>query len=237
MKTKQILIAAAIVAVFFVLAMVSEPAAVFLTLCALGGGLWFGIRLAIEKWKQLPYLEKAHSVSDICRVDYFRRVPEAQLETWLLISLTARGYVLLGDPVLGRSLVQGYAWLGGKKAVVIIDQARPLTQQGLDRIYTLKNRFKVETALVFSPFPDAPFSSHPGVRILTGNEFLSWIKVLDGVRPLNIASLPSQDCSCGSPQVECVSRAGGPLLRCSRFPDCQKTHRPESEALAQPALI
>ena len=229
MDKKRTLLAAAIAAGFFLTAVVSEPLFIFLSVAMLLGGLWFGSRFAFQKWKRRPFLQKARYVSDICRVDYFRRVPEQQLETWLLSSLTARGYVLLGDPVLGRSLIQGYAWLSGKKAVVVIQQARVLTVRDLDRIYTLKNRFKVETVLVFSPFPEAPFSTRPGLEVLAGDEFLSWTKELSGVPPLHFASLPSQNCSCGSPQFECVSRAGEPLLLCSRYPDCRQAQQPTFE--------
>jgi hypothetical protein len=225
MKTKRLVTVATIATVYFSLAVVSPPVFVFLSLAALWGGLWIGIRLALRWWKQLPFLQKAQYISEIRRVDYFRRVSGPQLENWVLLTFTARGYVLLGDPVLGRSLPQGCAWIGGKKTSVVMQQDRPLTERDLQQIYTAKNRFKVEKVIVLSPFPNAPESNLPGLEILAGKKFLSWMSVLDGVRPVLIDRLPPQNCSCGCPQHEYVSRAGESLLICSRYPDCQKAPR------------
>lgn len=232
MNTKRLVIAAMTAAVYFLAAVVSTPLFVFLILVAFWGGLWVGIRSALYRWRQLPFLEKAQHVSDIRRVDYFRRVPSPQLENWVLASLIARGFVVLGDPVLGRSRIQGYAWLQGKKTVVVMRPEGPLKDRDLDRIYNLKNKCHAEAALVFSPFSSAPRSNRPGLDILAGKKFLSWMKVLDSVRPINIGALPPQTCSCGAPQVEHVSRAGEPVLICSRFPDCQEVQRPNLGNLA-----
>lgn len=226
MSNKSLVIAASVGAFYFLLAMVSMPVFAFFSLAGFFGGLWFGFRYGIHWWRQLPFLRKARCVSEISRVDYFRRIPRSQLESWVLTALTSRGYVLLGDPVLGRSLIQGYAWMGGKKSVIVMQQERPLENRDLDRIYTLKNKHKVESALLFSPFEGAPASNRPGLEILTDKKFLEWMSGLDGVKPMIIEALPPQHCSCGAQQEQHVSRAGEPLLVCSRFPDCQETQRP-----------
>jgi len=225
-NTKRVVIAATIVVVGFLLLFVPPSALVFVGVPALWGGLWIGMRSALRWWKQRQFLVKAQSVSEIRQVSYFRRVPEEQLENWIFTTLTARRFVLLGDPVLGRPLTQGYAWHDGKRAVVVIQHERPLIEADLRRIYTLKNKFQAVTAIVVSPFPSAPRSNHPGLQILAGKDLLRFMSVLDGVPPMKIGDLPAQFCSCGSQQVEHVSRAGEPLLVCSRYPDCSKVERP-----------
>lgn len=232
MTKKGFLIAAGILAFIFVLTVLPTPVLVFLSLAAFWGGLWVGIRWSTRRWKQLPFLQRAQSVSDICSVDYFRRVPALPLENWVRTALTYHGFVLLGDPVLGRSPVQGYAWLNGKKAIVVMRLERALNEQDLESIYHLKSKYRAELAIVFSPFSSAPRSNYPGLEVLAGKAFLSWMSVLNGVKPMNIGALLPQTCSCGSPQVEHVSRAGEPVLICSRYPDCREAQRPGLASVA-----
>ena len=225
-NTKRLVIAATIVAVGCLLAVVPLPAVVFLSLVVFWGGAAVGMRFAMRWWSQRRFMEIAKHVSDIGRPDYFRRVPESQLESWVFTVLASRGFVLLGDPILGRSRNQGYAWREGKKAVVVIQQEQPLTADDLRRFYSLRNKLRAQTAFVVSPFSSSPSSDYPGLEILAGKDLLRFMSVLDGVPPMNIGEIPPQVCSCGSPQIEHVSRAGAPLLVCARYPDCQKTERP-----------
>ena len=225
MNTKCLLIVVAIVTVDCLLAAVSPPIFVFFSLAALLFGTYIGIRAAVRWLKKLPYLQEAQSVSQIRRVEYFSRVPGPQLENLLLAALTAQGYVLLGDPLLGRSHGEGCAWRSGKRAGVLIQQERPLQERDLASIGALRRKYKVDTVLVFSPFSKVPQSNCPGVEILAGQKFLSWMSVLDGVRPVNIDEVGPQKCPCGAPQEERVSRAGEPLLICSRRPDCREAPR------------
>jgi hypothetical protein len=222
MNTKRLLIVAVAVTVNFLLAIVYPPLSITFSLAALGFGVFIGARW----WKQLPFRQKAKYVSDIRRADYFHHVPGPQLENWLLAAFTARGFVLLGDPALGRSLDQGYAWRSGKKVALFIQQERPLQERDLVSICALKNKCKVDSVFVFSPFSSAPKSKRPGLEIVAGQKFLSWMSVLDGVRPVNIGKLPPQNCSCGAPQEEHLSRAGEPLLICTQYPDCREAPQP-----------
>jgi hypothetical protein len=176
----------------------------------------------VRWWKLRSFVQEAQFVSQICRVDYFRRVPAAQLENWLLAALTARGYVLLGDPILGRSHGEGCAWRSGKRAGVLIQQERSLTEGDLAIFGALRKKCKVDTILVFSPFSSAPQCHRPELNILAGQEFLSWMSVLESVRPVKIGTLSPPNCSCGAAREEYVSRAGEPLLICSRYPDCRE---------------
>jgi hypothetical protein len=222
MNANKLQIAAAVVVVGLLLALVSTAAFLFFLLAAMWFGLYFGARATVRWWKQRLFLEEAQSVSRICDVDYFRRVSGSQLESWLLAALTARGYVLLGDPVLGRSHGQGCAWRAGKRVGLWIQQERQLSERDLASLAALKKKCKVDALLVLSPFSVAPKCHRPELEILAGQEFLAWMSVLDGVRPVNVDSIDPQNCSCGGPREQSVSRAGRALLRCSRYPDCRE---------------
>jgi len=225
MSKKQVLILA-LMAFGLLLAVVPLPAFVLVISMTLGGGVVVGTRATRRWWKERQFLQKAQYVSDISQVGYFRRVPKDQLENWVFLSLTARRFVLLGDPILVRSHAQGYAWRDGKKAVVVIQLERALMEDDLRRIYTVKSKFQVENVIIVSPFPKAPRTTLPGFQILAGKDLLRWMSVLHGVKPTNLGNLPIQFCSCGAQQVEQVSRGGEPLLVCSQYPDCQKVERP-----------
>jgi hypothetical protein len=209
------------------LAMVSLPLFVSFNVVAFWLGVCIGMRSAVRWWKLLRFRQRAQFVSDIRRVDYFRRVPGPHLENWLLTAFTARGFVLLGDPVLRRSPGEGFAWRSGKKVALFIQQERPLKESDLARIWALKNKRHLDTVFLFSPFSSAPKNKRPGLQILAGQELLSWMSVLSDVRPLNIGALAPHNCSCGAPQNEYVSCGGEALLICSRYPDCQEAPRPE----------
>jgi hypothetical protein len=225
---KKLLIAASVVTFGLVLALAPPPVSVFLTLVALWGGLWVGARWAIQWYRRPPFPQQARSVSEIASIDYFRRVPKLPLENWVCTALTSHGFLLLGDPVLGRSPIQGYAWLNGKKAVVVMRLERALKEQDLESIYQLKNKCKAELAIIFSPFVNAPASNYPGLEVLAGQGFLTWMNVLTSVKPINVGRLRLNKCSCGSPQIESVSRGGEPLLICSRYPGCKEVTSPGS---------
>src|SRR5258708_380433 len=137
----------------------------FLTLSALWAILWLGVRHGLSWWRERWFLQPAHYISDIKRVSYFRQLSESQLERLALNALTAHKFLLLGDPILGRAKVQGYAWRAGKKVVFVVRRERPLTVSDLHEIHRLKNKAKAERVLVVSPFSHAPRESCPGVEI------------------------------------------------------------------------
>jgi hypothetical protein len=219
---KRLLIAGGVVTFGFVLALAPLPVSVFPSLVVLFGGLFFGARWAMQRYRRSPLPQPARSVSEISSIDYFRRIPTLPLENWVRTALTSHGFLLLGDPVLGRSPVQGYAWLKGKKAVVVMRLERALKRQDLEGLYQLKNQCKAELAIIFSPFANAPISDYPGLEILAGQAFLTWMNVLTSAQPLPVGGLRLKKCGCGSPQIESVSRGGEPLLICSRYPDCKE---------------
>lgn len=204
----------------------------FLSLNVLWGSLWFASRFLLLRWKQRLHRQPARYISEIRSVSYFRHLPEAQLEKLTFQVLAARKFLLLGDPILGRAKAQGYAWQAGKKTVVVLQRETVLTKDDLNKIHTLKNRSKAERAIVISPFSTTARNPYPGLEILSGKKLVSWMKTLDNVRPVKIGALPVQQCSCGSPQEEHVSRAGEALLICSRYPDCQATQQPVAVASA-----
>ncbi len=226
MNRQRLLIAAVVVASDVLLAVVSPPVFVSLNVTAVWIGISIGIRSAFRWWKQRLFVQRAQSVSDIRRIDYFRRVPGPQLENWLLAAFEARGFLPMGDPFLARSLDQGFVWRSGKMAALFIQQERQLTEYDLKKIWASKNKCRVDNVFVFSPFSSAPKGNRHGLEILVGQEFLSWMSVLAGVRPVNIGTLAPQNCSCGARQEEWVSLAGEPLLICSRYPDCREAPQP-----------
>jgi hypothetical protein len=227
MNKSRVLIAMAVVVVDGLLAMVSLQLFIFFSVAALWFGVVIGIQSAKRRRKQRPFLQIAQSLADIRRVDYFRRVSAPQLETWLLAAFTARGFTTMGDPVLGRSHDQGCVWRSGKKAALHIQQERPLNEGDLVRIWTLRNECKADSVFIFSPFLTASKSHNPRLEILAGQEFLSWMSVLDGVRPLNVGVPAADKCSCGAPLEERVSHAGEALLICLRYPDCDEAPQPD----------
>jgi len=97
----------------------------FLTLSVLWTALWLAVRHGLSWWRERWFLQPAHYISDIKRVSYFRQLPESQLERLALNALTAHKYLLLGDPILGRAKVQGYAWRAGKKVVIVLRREKP----------------------------------------------------------------------------------------------------------------
>ncbi len=52
---------------------------------------------------------------------------------------------------------------------------RALKEEDLASIYQLKNKCRAELAIIFSPFADAPPSCYPGLEVLTGQAFLTWM--------------------------------------------------------------
>ena len=126
---------------------------------------------------------------------------------------------------------QGCAWLSGKKIVLAIQHDRPLSQLDLARIYRLKSQCNMDV-MVFSPFASAPEINRPGLNVVVGEEFLSWMSVLDSAPVVNLGTRASQNCSCGAPREERVSRAGDPLFICSRYPDCREVVQAEFEKVA-----
>src|SRR4051794_4289115 len=92
----------------------------------------FGGKYAYRRWRRIYYLQPARSLKEIGNVDYFRKLPNEQFELLVLRTLQERGYELLGDPWLGRSNNQGYAWRKGKKTLVSYRLTRALTNVQLD---------------------------------------------------------------------------------------------------------
>ncbi|GEM_PF-3199521 len=226
-NTKRFLIAAAVVAAGLLLSVAPFPILVSLGVMIFWVGVVVGIYAGTRWWIQRDFVEPARYVSEIRRVDYFRRVPKSQLQNWVCAALVSRGAVLLGDPISGRSRTLGYAWQNGKKTIAVVQPERQLKEEDLRRAYGLKNGVQAESAIIVSPFSNAPTSNYPGIQVLAGKDLLRFMKFLDSERPVNITEVVPQYCKCGSPQVQYVSCAGEPLLVCSRYPECREVKRPD----------
>lgn len=178
------------------------------------------------RWRQRSYLRPARYVSEIQGVDYFRSLSPAQFENLIELGLKARKFTLLGDPYLGRSGKQGYAWRAGRKVVLVYKPDKPLIAKELSDISIQQKKARAEQALVFSPFPKAARVFQPGLEVLVGKKLVSWFSVLDDLRPPVSGKISPERCECDSVMEERVNRGGQPLLVCSRYPDCKNMRKP-----------
>lgn len=187
---------------------------------------FFSVRYAWLRWRQWRYLQPARYISEIHGVEYYRNLSAEQFE-WLLTQTFKLGkFTMLGDPYLGRSRQQGYAWKAGKKFAVLACLEKPLAAEDLEEIGTRQKRVHVDHLLVFSPFPGAPHSDQPGLEVIAGRKLVSWFAVLENLRPPLPHKIDVGACECGSPMEQRINRAGQDLLVCSRYPDCSLMQRP-----------
>ena len=189
----------------------------------------FGGKYLYRSWRRRYYLQPARSVNEIGSVDYYRQLTNAQFESLVLATLKERGYTLLGDPWLGRTKEQGYAWKKGKKIVICYRLTRPLNDQQLVEISKKAHLVQAHSVLVISPLSQVPKTAPSGLKILGGNKLVRWFSVLDMVPPVATHGV-EEKCECGSTLRERVSRAGQPLLVCSMYPDCRVMRQPAEPA-------
>ena len=193
----------------------------FLTLIVFWSGALWGGQWAWKRWRQWCRQQPARFVSEIKRADYYRQLSPDQFESLVKHVLKARQYTILDDPYLGRSKRQGYAWKAGKKAVLVHHPESRLAPDELDDVAIRLRAVRADLAWFFYPFPKAPGTNHPDVKILAGKNLLAWFSVLDYVPPLTSNQLAAETCACGQPMQERVNRLGEPMLVCTRYPDCR----------------
>jgi len=184
--------------------------------------------------RQRRYLRPAHSLKEIRSVEYYRRLSPGQFESLALQGLRARGFVFLGDPCLGRTTDQGYAWKKGKKVLLSYRLSRPLNAEQLHEIEKRMLATRAESVLVFSPLPETPDKAPYGVEIIAGKKLLKWFSILEDIAPPIAVKSPAEKCVCGAAMNDRVSRAGLPLLVCSMSPDCRVVKRPEERSSEMP---
>ena len=171
-----------------------------------------------RRWRHSCQLKVARSLSEIHSAEYYRRISWLQFAELVLRALEAQKCVLLGDPWLLSARHQGYIWKGGVKVALVDGRAKPLTSERLLTIAQEMNKVKANRVLVFSPFPQAPKDCPPGVDVLYGRQLCSWFSILD-MAPPTLGQAVDQ-CPCGAPAEERVSRTGLPVMSCTRYPDC-----------------
>ena len=190
--------------------------------------VFFSARYAFLRWRRWRYQQPARYINEIRGIEYYRNIGREQFERLVQQTLKAGGYTIFGEPYVGRSLQQGYAWKGGKKYALAHYPDNPLTPEDMEELSRKQSRARADQVLVFSPFPRAPGSRHPGVEVLAGPKLIAWFSVLENVRP-PVTPLPDAgSCDCGAPMETRVNRAGQYLLVCSRYPDCRQMRKPEA---------
>jgi len=189
---------------------------------------FFSARYAFLRWRRWRYQQPARYINEIRGIQYYRNIGREQFERLVQQTLKAGGYMILGEPYLGRKLQQGYAWKGGKKYALAHYPDNPLTPEDMEELSRKQTRARADQVLVFSPFPRAPRSPHPAVEVLAGSKLVAWFSVLEDVRP-PVTPLPDAgSCDCGAPMETRVNRAGQYLLVCTRYPDCREMRKPEA---------
>jgi hypothetical protein len=200
--------------------------------------LFFTLRYAILRWRQRRYRQPARYISEVTGLDYYRRLTPEQFEWMVLQVFNVGRFTMLGDPYLGRSRQQGYAWKAGKKIAVAHYPDKPLTAEDLDEIARKQKKVRADQVLVFSPFPKAPGrrgDRHPGLKILAGRRLVSWFAALEDVRPPLPYRIETCRCDCGAPMEQRLNRAGEDLLVCFHYPDCPGMRKPGEQPRRQEA--
>ena len=186
---------------------------------------WFGLLLGGKRLvmvlRQRRYLTPAHSLKDIKIAAYYSRLATGQFESLVMQGIRARGYALLGNPWLGRTRHQGYAWTGGKKTVVTHHLRAPLTEGDLKDIAQRLYLSNADQVLVFSPLGAPSKKASKRVEVLTGKTLLGWFAALDTVAPPVSKRFAVCKCVCGAPMEERVNQVGQPLQVCSMYPGCK----------------
>jgi len=188
--------------------------------------VFFSARYAFLRWRRWRYQQPARYINEIRGIQYYRSLGREQFERLVQQALKAGGYMILGEPYLGRTLQQGYAWKGGKKYALAHYPYDPLTPGDMEELSRKQTRARADQVLVFSPFPRAPRSPHPAVEVLAGSKLVDWFSILEDVRPPIVPLPDAGNCDCGAPMETRVNRAGQYLLVCSRYPDCREMRKP-----------
>jgi len=188
--------------------------------------VFFSARYAFLRWRRWRYQQPARYINEIRGIQYYRSLGREQFERLVQQALKAGGYMILGEPYLGRTLQQGYAWKGGKKYALAHYPYDPLTPEDMEELSRKQTRARADQVLVFSPFPRAPRSPHPAVEVLAGSKLVDWFSILEDVRPPIVPLPDAGNCDCGAPMETRVNRAGQYLLVCSRYPDCREMRKP-----------
>ena len=207
----------------------------FLVLVLFWSAALYSGHSAWQRWRNWRLRQLARYVSEICNVDYFRRLSPAQFESLVMRVLKARQFTVLDDPYLGRPRNQGYAWKKGKKVVLVHRPENSITPQELKDISRETSRVRAAQALLFYPFPQAPPVSYSNIEVLAGKKLLSWFSVLSYVAPPEVGRAPDRKCDCSAPLKERVNRRGQILWVCSRFPDCRLICQPDPPGQKQNA--
>ena len=208
---------------------------------------WFLVIVSAKSvfriWSQRRSLQPARYLKEITSVAYYQRLPPHKFESLVMQGLKMRQFTLFGDPCLGRSEEQGYAWKKGKKSIVVYRLEKPLTPADLHEIEISARFARAEKAILFSPFAKAPKKKTHGLEIISGKKMLSWFTDVAEIPIPLVKTTPAEKCECGAVMKDRVSRAGAPLLVCSMYPDCrvirhqQKTNPPTEMAAIHKALM
>jgi hypothetical protein len=192
-----------------------------------------GLKIGYDSWRKWRFCQPARYVSEIKALRYYQNLNPELFSRLIMEGLKQHQYTLLGNPIVGASREQGFAWKSGKRAVIAPWLEKPLTANDLNQLAIKQSRVKAERVLVFSPFAKAPLPVHNGIEVLAGEKLLSWFSVLSATRPPVSGKIASPACgSCGSPMDERVNRAGLPLFVCSRYPDCKGMHQPDESEVS-----
>jgi len=190
------------------------------------------LRIAYERWRKWRFCQPARYVNEIRSLRYYQNLSQAQFSQLINEGLKQHEYTLLGNPMVGASREQGFAWKSGKRAVVAPWPERPLTTADLNELAVMQSRVKAERVLVFSPFFNAPTPIQTSIQVIAGRKLLAWFSVLNALRPPVFGKIAAPSCECGAPMDERVNRAGATLFVCSRYPDCKNMRQPQKRAAA-----
>ena len=193
-------------------------------------GVLIGGRRLVTELRRRRFLTPARSLKEIKSAVYYSRLTATQFESLVMQVISAREYSLLGNPWLGRTKYQGYAWKRGKQMVLTHHLRGALTKDDLDEIEQRLRAAHAAQVLVFSPLSTSSKGASKRVEVLAGKSLLRWFAALDTVAPPPIGSLPAARCDCGAAMQERVNRAGLPLQVCSMYPGCKVMLRPAKGA-------
>lgn len=192
---------------------------------------WFilivAFRATQRHWRRQRDLQPARSLGEVRGTAYYRALAPSQVESLILQVLRTLGYTILGDPFLGRSYDQGFAWKSGQRLVLEYVPHRRLAASDLRRYAALRRSLGADL-LVLSPFDEVPPVQVDGVKVVAGENLSAWFSVLRDVRPPSWHGKGLTRCDCGGSMVEGVNRGGQLLLVCTRRPDCNRVLKLET---------
>jgi hypothetical protein len=193
------------------------------------------LRIAYERWRNWRFCQPARYVSEIQSLRYYQGLSPEQFTRLIMEGLKQHGYALLGNPMVGASREQGFAWKSGKRAVIAPWFDKPLTADDFNQLAVMQNRVKAERILVFSPFSKAPQPLQTAIQVIAGDNLVTWFSVLNALRPPVSGRIQPPACECSAPMEERINRAGDTLFVCSRYPDCKNMRKADKAAPAASA--